>query len=276
MIIGIAGKKQSGKNTVANLIQYYIAIEKKPSIEELIPFKAVIEKDEIAGAAETSGWYQKGFAKKVKVIASIITGIPVSVMDSEEYKSQTLSNMTGNDWKVYVVNNLQEAMFSKKEEAVNFIRYIYQNDKMKVPDSYFKEYDITLRELLQKIGTDLFRDMIHPDVWVKALMDEYRPIDYESKVDPDRVNNATYQIPIYPNWIITDVRFPNEVSAVKEEKGLIIKVVRPLEGELHSNHASETALNDYSEWDWIINNDGNINKLAFEVTKMLREFKLIC
>ena len=31
---------------------------------------------------------------------------------------------------------------------------------------------------------------------------------------------------MYPNWIITDVRFPNEADAIKGRGGIIIRVNR--------------------------------------------------
>ncbi len=47
-------------------------------------------------------------------------------------------------------------------------------------ESSFKEYNgepyrkaMTVRELLQKLGTDAIRDNLHEDAWVNALISEY-------------------------------------------------------------------------------------------------------
>lgn len=64
-----------------------------------------------------------------------------------------------------------------------------------------------LREFIQVLGTDAMRKVIHPNIWVNALFSEFTD---DSK------------------WIITDVRFPNEVEKIKEKGGIIIRIGRPL------------------------------------------------
>lgn len=112
------------------------------------------------------------------------------------------------------------------------------------------EWDnLSVRLLLQKVGTDAIRDKIHKDAWVNALFADYNP---ESK------------------WVITDVRFPNEVEAIKKKGGLLIRVKRP--GTAEENlHESETALDNYN-FDYTIINDGSLSHLRSEVIKMLTEF----
>lgn len=76
----------------------------------------------------------------------------------------------------------------------------------------------------------------------------------------------------YPNWIITDMRFPNELKAVKDKGGISIRVERP--GLLESNHLSETSL-DSATFDFVINNDKDIEHLINEVRKILEKENLI-
>ena len=85
-----------------------------------------------------------------------------------------------------------------------------------------------------------------------------------------------------PNWIITDTRFPNEMEAVKKHSGLVIKVERdlllrkgyskPTESDLHP---SETALDEYTEWDYVIENNGTIQELHQKVIDILEKENLI-
>jgi dephospho-CoA kinase len=68
---------------------------------------------------------------------------------------------------------------------------------------------------------------------------------------------------IIPDWIITDVRFPNEFKAIKERNGMLIKVIRDT-GKV-SAHISETALDYENRWDCVIDNNGTIEELKVKV-----------
>ena len=103
--------------------------------------------------------------------------------------------------------------------------------------------DKTVRELLQGIGQGL-RDAIDPNLWVKILF----------------ANTEGWS-----NYIIADVRYPNEVYAIKERNGVLIRIDR--KGAGAGNHSSETALDNYKEWDVHIENNGSIEDL-FEAMKI--------
>lgn len=101
----------------------------------------------------------------------------------------------------------------------------------------------TVRELLQGIGQGL-RDAIDPNLWVKILF----------------ANTEGWS-----NYIIADVRYPNEVYAIKERNGVLIRIDR--KGAGAGNHSSETALDNYKEWDVYIENNGSIEDL-FEAMRI--------
>lgn len=85
---------------------------------------------------------------------------------------------------------------------------------------------LTPRKLLQIIGTEAGRKLIHPDIWVNSLFSSYKE---------------------GLNWVITDVRFKNEAQIIKNKGGILIKITRE---ELLSNstpHISETALDNYKD-----------------------------
>lgn len=83
------------------------------------------------------------------------------------------------------------------------------------------EWGMTYREFLQKLGTEAMREGLHTNVWVNALFADY-------KEEPVNVlKGEGYQLEdVYPNWIITDMRFPNEMEAVVAKGGITIRVVR--------------------------------------------------
>lgn len=101
----------------------------------------------------------------------------------------------------------------------------------------------TVRELLQGIGQGL-RDAIDPNLWVKILF----------------ANTEDWL-----NYIIADVRYPNEVYAIKERNGILLRIDR--KGAGAGNHSSETALDNYKEWDVHIENNGSIEDL-FEAMRI--------
>jgi hypothetical protein len=113
---------------------------------------------------------------------------------------------------------------------------------------------------------------------------------------------------IYPKWILSDCRFPNEAEAVKRRGGLVIRVERPYvykfdeelnrhtwrdrvvnptslwsingdktKEEAHSEmintktrdaHESETALDNYTGFDHVIINDGSIEDLVEKIRNL--------
>lgn len=84
------------------------------------------------------------------------------------------------------------------------------------------------------------------------------------------------QEPEYPNWIITDMRFPNEFDAVKKRGGITIRVTRHNHpNDLQpSTHPSETALDTHT-FDYEIINDGTIEELINKVSDILKQNQII-
>ena len=144
----------------------------------------------------------------------------------------------------------------------------------KFEDQEFKKLDMnsewgmTYREFLQRLGTEAMRDGLHTNVWVNALFADYKPVVKEW----DELGNDT--LVQYPNWIITDMRFPNEMQAVKANGGITIRVVRPSDKEIPLDlHPSETALDD-AEFDYEIINDGTIEDLKEKVEGIILHINL--
>lgn len=122
----------------------------------------------------------------------------------------------------------------------------------------------TPRELLQVLGTDCGRDMIHTNIWTNALFADYKPIGGKMIANPKPEHL------VYPSWIITDMRFPNELSYIKAKGGITIRVntTRFIYNGKVSNHVSETAL-DNSTFDYVIDNSGTFDELVEHVREIL-------
>jgi hypothetical protein len=120
------------------------------------------------------------------------------------------------------------------------------------------EQRMTVRQLLQELGTEVMRKGLHENVWVNALMADYR-FPKLSQYNPS-------------HWIVTDVRFPNEAQAIQDQSGLLLRIERP--GIPLSDHASETALDEYPFMHVIVN-DGDLNDLINKVRKLMTELNII-
>lgn len=167
MIIGISGRAQAGKDTIARIIR------------DFNPEARIIH-----------------FGDALKDVTSNAFGLYRDLMDDQWYKS-----------------------------------------------SKYRRLDITVRELLQKVG-DIFRENFYQDIWVDRVID---------------------QLTEYETWIIPDVRFPNEKKAIEDAGGIVIRVERPNIPQM--NHISETALDD-TEFPYTIQNDGTLIDLRVKVKEL--------
>lgn len=198
-LISISGKINSGKDAVGSIIQYLIWKEKveagnaNPQTHTL--------RDFLDGRAG-SEWQIRKFAYKLKQIVSILTGCKLEDLESQEFKNRKL----GGEWGI--PTNYAEDEFS-----------------IHIP---------TYREILQRVGTEALRNIIHQNIWVNALFADYSdakiPIEFKN---PEvsylglKVKEVICEAPA-SKWIITDTRFENELSAIKERGGLTIRVNRPI------------------------------------------------
>ena len=107
-------------------------------------------------------------------------------------------------------------------------------------------FNKTPRFLLQVIGTG-FRDLIHPDVWVKIVEQNYLKGD--------------------SHVVITDVRFPNEVDMISKY-GFVVGIKRP--GYNGDQHISERALDNVA-LKYIIQNDKTMCELKVKMNNLVKD-----
>ncbi len=275
MILSISGKIGSGKDTVGNILQILIDM---PHFSN----KAVIEyldKKDINYSYEN-----KKFADKLKDIVCLLIGCTKEQLEDRDFKEISL----GEEWTRYSVANgfwshSDNNPSHKRMDSKQCSKAEYENEvKVNWQTAYKTVY--TPRLLLQHIGTELFRNQIIDGIWVNALMSEYTLKRELVGTTPENIQWGE----VYPNWIITDTRFPNELQAVKDNGGLAIKIVRPKERELvlrnantlidtrktlEPKHKSETAL-DNAEFDYVILNNGTIEDLVNECRNIIKDYKI--
>lgn len=173
-MIGLAGLKNSGKNTVANFIEEW-------------------------GKQNNLIVVQKGFADNIKWAAASIFWPKITLQDAigwaDEFKNSKESRVIISDW----------------------------DDKRSTEKTYKQ---ITGREFLQHVGTDMGRDIFGSSFWVEQLLG----VNWES--DWDKPDIA----------VITDVRFPNEAKRIRMLDGEIWNINRGLSSS--DLHISEKPLED--------------------------------
>lgn len=211
--ITLAGKKQVGKDTAAKYIENILH----------------------ANGVDRRRTHIVHFADSLKQAASAIFGIPMEDFETDVGKNR----VTDVAWPI------REAV----EMAFDEVRDVWWPD---VDPSENSRY-MTVREILQFMGTDLIRNQMDPDAWVKSVFrQQWR--------DDDVV-------------IIADCRFPNE-AAFSKKYGLLIKVERELDLPT-DGHISETALDSYTDYDYVVQNDAGFEDFREKLMTILAEKDLI-
>lgn len=196
MLIGISGKMGAGKDTLGDIL-----CNLEPAYEV------------------------KRFADKLKMIASLLSGISVERFESQDFKQFNMPSV----W-----------------------------NRHKSPTTAYGDQRIkmTVREFLQKLGTEAMRDNLHEDVWVNALFADYKERYFGSKS--------------MPNWVITDVRFPNEANAIINRGGIMVRINRDNTPGISKDHSSETALDNWTGFSYEIDNNGTIEDLILHAECILK------
>lgn len=223
-IIGISGKKQAGKNTVANYINGSVLLS-----------LGMIQDFYINDNGE----------------------LVISTIDANNNNGYGILDVTRKDdlfiqyaerelWPYIKIYHFADPL---KEMAINLFninpKHVYGNNDDKnssthllwkdIPLSEKNEGSPTVREFLEHFGTKIVRK-IYCNAWNEYTL---------KKITKEQSGIA----------IIPDVRFPNEVKAIKESGGVVIRLKRNI---YNSDAEPECALDennfDWSEFDIIIDN----------------------
>ena len=229
-LIGISGKIGSGKDTLGSILQDY----------------------------SDDDYQIKKFADTIKNTVCMWIGCTRAQLEDQKFKETEL----GEEWTKYriITKGLPNYYVSTLEEAEANVRHSNQR---------YVKVMMTPRLMLQLLGTEAGREIMHPNIWVNSLFADYVCNDCGKQVcsidEEDTGQMIHYS---YPNWIVTDVRFPNEAKAIKDRGGIVIRINRPLY-RLNEQHASETALDNY-EFDHVIENDGSLDELITKI-KLIKD-----
>ena len=263
MIIAISGKMNSGKDEIGNIIRYLLYKERYKGVAHVVEYPYLSDLDKRLLDVE-DGFVVKKFADKLKQIVCILLNCTREQLEDREFKDIVL----GEEWWYFKCLH--------PFELGSLVPY--EGNISKINSLHWELIKLTPRIILQLLGTEAGRNIIHPNIWINALMSEYK----------DKYARSTWwgRHPKYPDWIITDMRFPNELMAVNKFNAITIRVNSnfnyanaPALNEDNGKapvveHESETAL-DHEDFKYTIQNTAGIAELVEAVTYILVQEKLI-
>lgn len=111
-------------------------------------------------------------------------------------------------------------------------------------------WGISVREILQKVGTECARNVFREDFWLVRLGDFLDKTNYGRR------------------FVVSDVRFDNEAHWIHERGGYVIKIIRPnAVQEETDTHTSEGRVTVY---DWSVPNNGTILQLKEKLDNVVQ------
>jgi|TARA_Y100000385_G_scaffold251545_1_gene274393 hypothetical protein len=239
-VIGISGRKQSGKNTAANYIAGSI-LKSKNMIQDFVITEVGSLSIKTTDGDGNVGWGIFDLTRKDQTFTS--------------YAEQEI-------WPFIKIYHFADPL---KSMAVEFFdltpQQVYGTDNDKNTKTPYSQngwrHKMTAREFLQYFGTEVMRN-IKDSIWV----------DYTMK----RINKEQSSVAIIP-----DVRFPNEINAIKEAGGIVIRLTRdPFESDHDCEKALDAESFDWDKFDNIIDNKGNIDQLLTDLNKLQKKWGIGC
>ena len=235
-IIAFSGKKQSGKNTCGNFI--YSLYLSRMKVSKTINING-------SGQIEVSDIFDK------KEYAGILD---ISNENNDDFIIKQLKTKMNPIVKLYGFADTLKQNICMDVLGLSYDQcYGTDEQKNSLTDIEWENKKLNARDVMQIVGTDIFRKMKN-DVWTSSIL---------RKIRRDNPRIA----------IITDCRFPNEVESIQKNNGIVIRLTRDI---YSSDHISETILDqsnyDWKNFDYIIDNKNlTIYEQSLEIEKILEE-----
>lgn len=217
LILGISGRKQSGKTTTGNFILSLYLSKLGFSDKIYIDDTGKIIVSDILGNSAYGGEFD---------------------MDNLPDDHDTMYSLARLNSEIKLYNF---ADILKKDICINILGltkeqcYGSDDQKNQMTDMYWNDKQLSCRDVMQVVGTDIFRKL-DPNIWVRATISKIM------KESPDLA-------------IIMDCRFPNEVESIKRAGGKVLRLTRnPHNSEHISETILDKENYDWSNFDFVIDN----------------------
>lgn len=210
MLIGIAGYAQSGKDTVCNILRHHGVVSKRYAFAD--PIKVTCN--------ALFGWDDRHAYGELKETQLKVSMHDLDVPKFTERLSEYGIDQFGLDFE-QILGELLEHLTLKVDNGEILI-------------------DTSPREVYQVFGTEVGRNKLDSDIWVKVC-----PLE---------------------DVCIPDVRFPNEVDYLQQNGGILIRVVKNDATPVRV-HESESYIADLRVHH-VVENNGSLSDLESSIIKL--------
>lgn len=260
LYIGLNGFAGSGKDTVAKMIRHILekhwnsdfntaweeyrqtytnpampATFSKVSVTDMTDFKSVA-----STGFETV--FCIAFADQLKFICSSIFGIPVERF----YQNKSTA------W-ICINKKFQYTEIKPNDSSIITAEDYYNNISSYAQDS--ESYWMSLREILVYVGTYVLQQDINKNIFVNIVN--------------NTIKERLHRNPSLKYAIVTDIRFSHEIEYIREKNGITINIYR--DGIEQLDNVAEHDLDDETNWDYVIENNGTYEELFRKVWDMLHD-----
>lgn len=215
MIIGITGKKRSGKDTAAIMLAETLAARDLKTVH-IMKYADALKHAIFDGINKT---------RPFEFTFEDIDG--ATSYDREEQCFTTFEAIA----ICTQANRYLELPYSMDEVVHEF--FVERDDSFYGNPTFY-----SVRELLQYYGTEIVRNKHDDNFWVNST-----------------IKKALEISDLNTHVIITDVRFDNEIKVIQENNGKVFSIVRDSANMESDSHISESGISDYQSVLFIENND---------------------
>ena len=179
-----------------------------------------------------SGFKKISFADPLKEACSTALGIPIYHFHEPDLKDKDLETPV-----VINIDTIQALVFEVSKYYKGLINIGILVDKA---DGVVLN---SPRQILQYVGTDLFRELIDNEIWLKCFEERIKSMD--------------------GHIVCTDARFPNERQLLKKLGAVLVFIERPDNSHRLDTHISENQFQD--NYDVHIINDRPLHLLKQDI-----------
>jgi hypothetical protein len=218
--IGIRGHRGAGKSSIAYLLGNTLnlmsqghskLLENEEAFDSFYNHwcKQLMESENCLNETSLDYVYFESFSDQIKTFIQLLLGCPCEYMQEDKYKDSVVVNL--RDLSCKLIESFSETpKLITAQEFYKTMPYDYDEFPVAITSNNY----MTLREFIMYFGLEVMQRFFGRNVWVKSLInnDVKYPVTY---------NDTNFY------KIFADAKFPSEITYIKNNGGLVVKVNRP-------------------------------------------------